>query len=49
LAPVSFPKITGNHYITLIKNGYETKTYTIEATNDGEDTYFNFPEMLKSQ
>ncbi|WP_313130157.1 PEGA domain-containing protein [Anaerocolumna sp.] len=49
IAPVSFPKITGNHYITLIKNGYETKTYTIEATNDGEDTYFNFPEMLKSQ
>lgn len=47
IAPVSFPKITGNHYITLIKSGYETKTYTIEATNDGEDAYFNFPEMLK--
>lgn len=49
IAPVSFPKISGNHYITLIKSGYETKTYTIEATNDGEDAYFNFPEMLKSR
>lgn len=48
IAPVSFPKITGNHYITLIKSGYETKTYTIEATDDGEDLYFSFPEMLKS-
>lgn len=47
-APVSFSKITGNHYITLIKSGYETKTYTIEATDDGEDVYFSFPEMLKS-
>lgn len=48
IAPVSFPKITGNHYITLIKSGYETKTYTIEATDDGEDAYFSFPEMLKT-
>lgn len=48
MAPVSFPKITGNHYITLLKDGYETKTYTIEATEDGEDLYFSFPEMLKS-
>ena len=48
IAPVSFPKITGNHYITLIKSGYETKTYTIEASDDGEDAYFSFPEMLKT-
>ena len=48
-APVSFPKEIGNHYITLIKTGYETKTYTVEVVDDGEDVNFSFPEMAKSE
>ena len=48
-APVSFPKELGNHYITLIKTGYETKTYTVEVVDDGEDVNFSFPEMAKSE
>jgi hypothetical protein len=48
-APVSFPKVIGTHYITLIKEGYETKTYTVEVVDDGEDVNFSFPEMSKSE
>lgn len=48
-APISFPKEIGNHYITLIKTGYETKTYTVEVVDDGEDVNFSFPEMAKSE
>lgn len=45
IAPGSFKKITGTHVITFIKDGYETKSYTIEVTDDNLDTYFTFPNL----
>jgi hypothetical protein len=48
-APVSFPKEVGTQYITLIQEGYETKTYTVEIADDGENVNFSFPEMSKSE
>ncbi len=46
IAPVSFPKTTtGQLYITLIQSGYNTKTYTVEVKNDGEDVKLNFPAL----
>lgn len=44
-APGSFKKITGTHVITFIKDGYETKSYTIEVSDDNLDTYFTFPNL----
>lgn len=47
--PVSFPKEVGTHYITLIKDGYATKTYTVEVPDDGKDTNLNFADMVEMQ
>lgn len=50
IAPVSFPKATaGQLYITFIQSGYETKTYTVEVKNDGEDVKLNFPALETSK
>lgn len=45
-APVSFPKQAGTGYITLIKSGYTTKTYTVEIKDDEKDVKLNFAEMV---
>jgi hypothetical protein len=45
-APVKFPKVTGTHYIILIKSGYETQTHTVEIKDDGKDVYYNFQDMV---
>lgn len=47
VAPVNFPKVVGSHVITLSKSGYLTKSYTVEAVDDGEHSYLSFPAMLK--
>lgn len=47
--PLSFPKEIGTHFITLIKTDYQTKTYTIEVVDDGEDVNFSFPDMAESE
>lgn len=47
IAPGNFPKIIGTHVITFIRDGYETMSYTIEVSDDGQDTYFTFPELIK--
>lgn len=44
-APVSFPKKAGTQYITLIKSGYQTKTYTISVEDDMKDVTLDFPEL----
>ncbi|MFV0341767.1 MAG: PEGA domain-containing protein [Anaerocolumna sp.] len=45
-APVSFPKQNGTLYITLIKSGYTTKTYTVEVKDDDKDVTLDFNEMV---
>lgn len=45
--PVSFPKEVGTHTITLKKEGYETKNYTIEVTDDNKEAIFSFPDMVQ--
>lgn len=47
ISPVNFEKIIGKHVITFIRDGYETKSYTIEVADDGKDAYFNFSDLLK--
>lgn len=44
-APVSFPKVTGTHTITLYQSGFLIKSYTIQATDDGKDDEYSYPEL----
>lgn len=48
ISPGSFPKIIGNHVLTFIKEGYVTKSYTVEVLKDGLDTYLNMPDLVKT-
>lgn len=43
--PCSFTKQTGNHTITFRKSGYETKSYSIEVSDNDEDIKLDLPEM----
>lgn len=45
IAPCSTNKVTGSHSITLSKNGYKTKTYSINVANDGNDLTLSFSEL----
>lgn len=45
-SPVSFTKVSGEHTIILKREGYATKSYTIDVSDDSEDMILSFPEML---
>lgn len=45
--PVKFEKVTGTHYVILIKSGYKTQTQTVEIKDDKEDDYLTFSDMDK--
>lgn len=47
-SPCTFKKVSGEHTIILKKDGYVTKSYTIDVSDDDEDMILNFPEMLKN-
>lgn len=46
LAPVSFHKASGTHTITLRKDGYKTKSYTVSIDDNSEDTTYTFSDMV---
>lgn len=48
VAPCSFTKCVGKITLTLQKDGYETKSYSMEIIDDSQDTSLSFPE-LKAQ
>lgn len=47
--PISFPKVTGTHYVTLIQSGYQTKTYTVEIEDDGKDVNLKLSDLDKKE
>ncbi len=47
LSPVKFDKVAGRHEITLRRDGYESKTYSIYLENDKKDEAFSFSELEK--
>jgi hypothetical protein len=49
ISPAGFSKVIGNHVLTLIKEGYETKSYNIEVLDDGLDTYYSLSDLIKSK
>ena len=48
-APLSFEKEIGTHTIILSQEGYVTKSYTVEVTDNGEDINFNFPALAEEE
>ena len=47
-APCSFPKTAGSHVITLRKNGYETKSYTITVDDSAKDLSYSFADLVQN-
>lgn len=47
VAPVNFRKVSGSHTVTLRKDGYVTKSYTVEIDTAKEDISMAFPELEK--
>lgn len=45
ISPVSFEKEIGTHTLSFRKDGYITKSYTVEVIDDSSDVQFNFPSM----
>ncbi len=46
IVPCSFKKTTGTHVITLRKDGYRTKTYTLTLDNTSENETYSFSELI---
>lgn len=49
VSPGSFQKVIGSHVITFIKQGYQTKSYTVDIADDGLDTYISLPDLELSR
>lgn len=49
IAPVSTPKVTGSHVITLSKSGFVTRSYTVNIENDGNDITLSFSALSAEQ
>ncbi|MBQ0042518.1 MAG: PEGA domain-containing protein [Lachnospiraceae bacterium] len=45
LSPVKFEKKAGTHEVILRKEGYQTRSYTIEVTDDQSDISYSFSEL----
>ncbi len=45
ISPVNFLKNAGSHTITLRKQGYVTKSYTIYINDDNKDVSYTFPQL----
>lgn len=45
VAPCTFTKNVGKITITLQKDGYQTKSYTMEIIDDNQDTTLSFPDL----
>ncbi len=48
ISPGSFQKVIGSHVLTFIREGYETKSYTIDVLDDGLDMYLSLPDLMKT-
>ncbi len=46
IIPCSFAKEAGQHMVTLQKEGYQTKSYTIQVDSEKNNVTYTFPEMV---
>ncbi|MCR5025676.1 MAG: PEGA domain-containing protein [Lachnospiraceae bacterium] len=47
IAPCHFKKNGGTHVITLMKNGYETKSYTLNLNSGTDNESYSFNELIE--
>lgn len=45
--PCDMVKLTGEHKITIEKDGFSPISYTVDIADDGEDAVFSFPEFIE--
>lgn len=45
VAPCSFTKVIGSVTLTLTKEGYTTKSYSVTITDDAQDVSWSFPDL----
>lgn len=48
ITPVDFPKAAGNYVVTLRKNGYQTRSYTLQIDSEKKDVNYSFTELVES-
>jgi hypothetical protein len=48
ISPCSFKKTPGSHEITLRRNGYETRTYTIQIDEEEKDITYSFADLAEA-
>ena len=48
ICPCSFKKTEGLHVLTLSKDGYITRSYTIQVDGEDRDISFSFAELIKT-
>ncbi|MBO5489571.1 MAG: PEGA domain-containing protein, partial [Eubacterium sp.] len=48
VAPCSFDKIIGEVTLTLTKENYTTKSYSVKIVDDSKDVSWSFPDLEKS-
>lgn len=46
IAPVDFKKESGSHIVTLRKDGYQTRSYTLEIDDEQKDINFSFSDLV---
>ncbi len=46
IVPTSFAKKAGSHVITIRRNGYQSRTYTVEIDEAQKDIDFSFSELI---
>ena len=50
IAPISFIKPEkGSHVVTLSRNGYRTKSYTVSVSGDDKDVTLSFSDLISEQ
>ena len=45
IVPISFPKKSGSHEVTVRKSGYMTRSYTIDVDNEDKDISYSFSDL----
>lgn len=46
ISPCSFKKSAGSHVITLRKNGYQTRSYTVQMDDEEKDISYSFVDLI---
>ena len=47
ITPLDFAKTAGNYVITLRKDGYQTRSYSLQIDSEKKDINYSFTELKK--